>query len=1040
MRARSYALALSILVAGTSARALDFATFETGPVRPLARSADGSRLFAVNIPANQLEIFDVTDIGLIRTAAVPVGMEPCAVAVAPDGKVWVVNHLSDSVSIVDVNASPPRVMQTLLVGDEPRDIVFAGTIETRAFITTAHRGQHRTDSSISAVPGAGDPKLTAASGGALQIGRADVWVFNAAAPGTALGGSPLAILSFFADTPRALAVSPLLDTVYVAAFHSGNQTTAILESTVCDGLDPNTPCGFGGGSLSAPGGIPGPVDNFFGAAAPETGLMVKLNQANGQWEDSLSRDWSDFVRFNLPDKDVFAFSPDTLDPNAAQEFEHVGTILFNMAVNPVSGKVYVSNIESPNHVRFEGKGDHGGSTVQGHLSETRIAVLTDPNTIVSRHLNKHILYDELFTDPNGQQPDPNQIQHSLATPLEMVFSSDGTTLYVAAFGSAKIGVFSTAAIDNNTFSPTLTSANYIPTGGGPSGLILDEALNRLYVMTRFDNSLAVINLADKTTVQTVPLHNPEPPEVVEGRPFLYDAVNTSGNGEASCASCHIFADFDSLIWNLGDPDAGVSTNNQPLIPGSVGGDPNTFHPMKGPMTTQTLRGLSTHGAMHWRGDRADGFFGTDSCTEPSGAPCNEDRAFRNFIVATEGLVGKQGILDPNDMQKFADFALQILPPPNPVRPLNNTLTGRAAAGAALYPIPGTDSAFSCNSCHVLDPSQGFFGTNGFQTFEGEPQNFKIAQLRNAYSKVGMFGLSFVVNPGGFQLPHTGDQVRGAGFLHDGAVDTLQSFLGSSAFTLNSNQILDLEEFVLQFDSDLAPIVGQQATLTATNQGVVDPRVDLLIQQANTAFSSLVLGGSVRECELIVKGTVGGSPRGWVRESDGTFSDDVGGTSISEATVRSLATDAAPLTYTCVPPGSGQRIGINRDGDALLDGLDNCVDAANSGQLNTDGDAQGDACDQDDDDDNLLDVYETGTGVFVSAINTGSDPLLVDTDGDGASDGAEVAAGTNPNDPLSVLPPIPLLPGWSALALAGSLLVMTWLGRRRQRNRASARQA
>ena len=46
-----------------------------------------------------------------------------------------------------------------------------------------------------------------------------------------------------------------------------------------------------------------------------------------------------------------------------------------MAVNPVSGKVYVSNTEARNEVRFEGPGIFGGSTVQGHLAETRITVL-----------------------------------------------------------------------------------------------------------------------------------------------------------------------------------------------------------------------------------------------------------------------------------------------------------------------------------------------------------------------------------------------------------------------------------------------------------------------------------------------------------------------------------------------------------------------------------------------------------------------------------------------------------------------------------------
>ena len=155
--------ALLLLLSAPSLRAIDFLTFETGPVRPLATNDDGSRLYSVNSPDNRLEIFDVTDQGLIAAGSVQVGMEPCAVAVAPDGTVWVVNHLSDSISLVDVDSSPPQVARTLLVGDEPRDIVFAGSGDLRAFITTAHRGQHRVDASISGVTGAGDPQLTSQS-------------------------------------------------------------------------------------------------------------------------------------------------------------------------------------------------------------------------------------------------------------------------------------------------------------------------------------------------------------------------------------------------------------------------------------------------------------------------------------------------------------------------------------------------------------------------------------------------------------------------------------------------------------------------------------------------------------------------------------------------------------------------------------------------------------------------------------------------------------------------------------------------------------
>src|SRR4029077_2687304 len=100
--------------------ASSFTLFETGQVRPLALSPDGTRLFAVNTPDNRLEIFDVTLGGLSLAGLVPVGLEPLAVAARTNSEVWVVNHLSDSISIVDVGSSPPRVTRTLLVRDEPR--------------------------------------------------------------------------------------------------------------------------------------------------------------------------------------------------------------------------------------------------------------------------------------------------------------------------------------------------------------------------------------------------------------------------------------------------------------------------------------------------------------------------------------------------------------------------------------------------------------------------------------------------------------------------------------------------------------------------------------------------------------------------------------------------------------------------------------------------------------------------------------------------------------------------------------------------------
>jgi YVTN family beta-propeller protein len=962
--------ALALLVcalvgaAPTAAQAqTSFVAFESGSVRPLALSPDGTRLFAVNTPDNRLEVFLVTPTELLKLSSIPVGMEPVAVAARSNDEVWVVNHLSDSVSIVDVPSG--RVVQTLLVGDEPRDIVFAGTGGGRAFITTAHRGQHRTHGSISGVTGAGDPQLTTEG-----IGRADVWVFNAATPGAAIGGTPVEILTFFADTPRALATTPDLGTVYAAAFHSGNQTTTIMEPQVPDGFDSAGTAGCAAGG-TAPGGVPGPEDNAAGDPAPETGIIVKFDGA--AWRDSLGRDWTGCVNLSLPDHDVFAIDANTLASGSVVEFDHVGTILFNMVVNPVSGKVYVTNLEMPNHVRFEGPGIHGGSTVQGHLSEARITVLDPAGPSVDpQHLNQHIAYGDLHTDAGANHAAIDaQKAHSLATPLQPVVSSDGTTLYVAAFGSGKVGVFDTTDIEDaafeTNFDPTVESAAYIDVAGGPAGLALDEANGRLYVATRFDNAVAVVDLGAGAEVQRVPLMNPEPAVVADGRPVLYDAVLTSGNGEASCSSCHIFADFDSLAWNLGDPDAAVSANSQPIASSlldpddPIGGgfapaqDHLTLHPMKGPMTTQTLRGMSTHGAMHWRGDRVDGFFGDgaggagpDPCNDPgyiqpglfdptnlsTAAPCDEDLSFRNFIVA------------------------------NPVAPLNNSYTGDALAGANKFfscgpgntecgfNNPGvTDTVEDCDGCHNLDPLNGFFGTGGEQTFEGETQNFKVAHMRNVYQKVGMFGASR-------ETTFLGEQVRGFGVLHDGSIDTTANFLGGAGapFALTAAEVIDLEAFTLAFPSDLAPVVGQQVTLVGTPDADTDARIVLLIARASAPFDSAVLGGSVTECDLVVKGVLNGETRGWAYDPGLTlFQSDRAAETHTDGDLRTIALTAGQeLTYTCVPPGSGVRVGIDRDEDGELDRdeVDAGTDPANPGSvvgactdgIDNDGDGDTDGAD------------------------------------------------------------------------------------------------
>ena len=172
---------------------------------------------------------------------------------------------------------------------------------------------------------------------------------------------------------------------------------------------------------------------------------------------------------------------------------------------------------------------------------------------------------------------------------------------------------------------------------------------------------------------------------------------------------------------------------------------------------------------------------------------------------------------------------------------------------------------------------------------------------------------------------------------------MKHFLEAGVFSTSAAQENNLQALTLEFWSDLAPIVGQQMTLTATNATVANPRVNLLIERSAANYNSLMMGGAVKECDLIVKGSIAGIGRGWLREASGQFRSDKNEL-INDPTLRGLAATEGPLTYTCAPPGSGNRMGINRDEDSALDGLDNCPAVANSDQADADADGIGDVCD------------------------------------------------------------------------------------------------
>ena len=158
---------------------------------PLA--AAGGFVYAANTAADTLDVISSTSRQVV--ARIPVGLDPVGVAVRPDGQeVWVANHISDSISVIDLRAGSrtfrqitatiqdfePQILATRF--DEPVSIAFAGS--EKAYVTLSSENV-----------------IAVIDGNTKQIVKR---------------------LPIPAQDPRAIAVRG--DRLYVLPFESGNQT------------------------------------------------------------------------------------------------------------------------------------------------------------------------------------------------------------------------------------------------------------------------------------------------------------------------------------------------------------------------------------------------------------------------------------------------------------------------------------------------------------------------------------------------------------------------------------------------------------------------------------------------------------------------------------------------------------------------------------------------------------------------------------------------------------------------------------------------
>ncbi|HLY18473.1 MAG TPA: hypothetical protein VKR61_14675 [Bryobacteraceae bacterium] len=640
----------------------------------------------------------------------------------------------------------------------------------------------------------------------------------------------------FGENPRALAVSSDSTKVYAAFALSGNHSTIIPDNIAPPQPPPTNPA------------LPPP---------PHVGLII----------DASNPTWSWFVKYNMPDNDVAIINTSTLA--VAGYYSGVGTINLGIAVNPGNGDVYVSNTNARNLIRFE-------PNLRGHWIDNQITQIQSSGHVTAYDLNPGIDYTVL--------PNPAAVATALSQPAAMRFDPGGKWLWVASFGTDRVAqVSSTGQIMNIIeINPQAIGSIVNPAAKkGTRGLAINARQKLLYALNRLSNTISVISTSSNSVLEEIPTgtFDPTPAVILAGRGFLYDA-KLSGNGTGSCASCHVDADMDLLGWDLGDPGGSMETvlNN---------GHTFQMHPMKGPFTTRTLRGLAGTNPLHWRGDTAN---------------------FTLFNQAFNNLMGGAEIASSN-MSAYESYINTIAFLPNPNQNLDRSLPVSLNGGNAvngqndfLNVKINTTPTNTCNACHNSFPGPG--SNNSILTRSNLPQPMKVPTLRNLYQKQN------------FNNTSGAESIDGFGFASNGTNSTLIDVLNQpvlGGFSNNPQAQLDVGAFLLSFDTGTAPAVGYSRTATQTNV-TADPTIasDWAMLQGQAAAGNI---------DLICKGTIQTQLHGCLYQpaTQNYTTDTTGLGPFTQAQLIGFIQGGDTLSIMGVPPGSGVRFGIDRNLDGVKDG-------------------------------------------------------------------------------------------------------------------------
>lgn len=505
---------------------------------------------------------------------------------------------------------------------------------------------------------------------------------------------------------------------------------------------------------------------------PQTGHIVRQS-ADGVWRDDIGNDWTAFVSgsyapssgrpqgWQLPDHDLAILSP-TLEPRYRSAL-----LTHGLAMTVVADRVVIAGIEAHNQFRFE-------PNLRGRFVQHRLLVGAAKE-----------LSAEAALDLNPQLDAEGQGDAAAALAEIRAVVAIGDALFLAASGSHRIAVLD------------LTGArqSLIELPGAPIALAQHE--DALVVFARDSGRLSLIDPVQRIVVGGVDVRPAADPALALGRRWLSDASLTSGNGTQSCAGCHLDGHTDRLAWDLGDPRGAL----QPFVGNCFTNAARRcadWHPMKGPMVTQSLRGIIGSEPFHWRGDRRgihdfrrtyERLLGREHA--PSDAELDQLAAYLSRLQATPSpYLGADGrlptALDLNAIAGVGTPRSERWPPGNAVRGLEQFRSAKLAP------------PFVCVDCHALPkglapadrgkaggqalpPGPHGEAHHGMSSLTGLGQTFKVPALTGLHDKLNPY--------------------VGIGFGHDGSLLTLADILRNRNLRIEDEQTeADILALLLSFEA------------------------------------------------------------------------------------------------------------------------------------------------------------------------------------------------------------------------------------------------